>query len=294
MRVLRTLGLGTAVLAMILSSAAAAPAAENTRPDEPASYYLALGDSLATGYQAGVGSTNEGYTDVVHRYLKSTQPNLRLVKLGCVGETSATFVAGGRCSYEGATSQLEAARDFLRRHPGEVSYVTLNIGANDIHACVRPTGVDAACIPGAMNTVGSHLSTIVSALKEVGGAGPTYGGMGTFDPLLATWLSGPSGRQVARQSVELVDAFNAMENKIYRDAGYRVVDTDRIWLTHDFEHTVRTLEYGTVPVNVGMICSLTTMCDKGDLHPNRLGYAYMGAAFYAGISAGSPQGEAMS
>ncbi|MER8041274.1 SGNH/GDSL hydrolase family protein [Streptomyces sp. NPDC094032] len=281
-RALRALGVGAAALAMTLASTSAATAA----PAQPETYYLSLGDSLATGYQAGLGDTDAGYADRLHGFLKVVRPGLKLVKLGCSGETSGTFVDGGKCSYGDRRSQLAAAVDFLRSHPGQVAYVTIDIGANDVNACARPTGVDFTCLTAAMGRVGANLTTITQELKAAGGSSVAYVGMGTFDPLLAAWLGGPAGQEQARQSVRLADAFNTLEEGIYTKAGFGVVDADRIWRTADFEHTVTLPAYGTVPVNVALICTLTTMCSKGDLHPTPGGYAYIAAAFAMEIALG--------
>src|ERR1700761_7994052 len=55
-------------------------------------YYLSLGDSLAQGIQPGPsggdGPTSDGYPDVLASRLRATFPSLRLVKLGCSGETT--------------------------------------------------------------------------------------------------------------------------------------------------------------------------------------------------------------
>src|SRR6266550_1668499 len=70
-------------LAMIAGTPTAA-AAETPAPV----YYLSLGDSLAAGTQPGRLFTNEGYADQLATLLRPRMPNLRLVKLGCPGETT--------------------------------------------------------------------------------------------------------------------------------------------------------------------------------------------------------------
>ena len=65
----------------------------------PATYYLALGDSLAQGVQpnaAGVSvMTRDGYPDQVFAALHASRPGLKLVKLGCPGETTTSMINGG-------------------------------------------------------------------------------------------------------------------------------------------------------------------------------------------------------
>src|SRR5256885_1452291 len=107
----------------------------------PATYYLALGDSLAQGAQptaAGVSvATQDGYADQVYAALHPGRPGLKLVKLGCPGETTASMMNGGICRYRGG-SQLAEAVAFLQAHPGPGLLVTLDISANDPEDCRGP------------------------------------------------------------------------------------------------------------------------------------------------------------
>src|ERR1035438_9134215 len=93
-----------------------------------ARYYLSLGDSLAQGMQpdaAGLTvSTDQGYADQLYAIEKPKIPGLQLVKLGCGGETTASFLSGQGnagdalllgCDPAGG-SQMVAAERFLRQH----------------------------------------------------------------------------------------------------------------------------------------------------------------------------------
>ena len=68
-------------------------------------YYVSLGDSLARGVQPDASGasvpTGGGYPDRVYAVLHRDSPGLRLVKLGCSGETSYTMIRGGICHYPG-------------------------------------------------------------------------------------------------------------------------------------------------------------------------------------------------
>jgi lysophospholipase L1-like esterase len=133
----------------------------------PASYYLALGDSLAQGVQPNTMGTSvetqQGYPDQVYAALHRSHPGLRLVKLGCPGETTSTMIDGGICRYPGG-SQLAAAIAFLRAHRGHVLLVTVDIGANDLEDCgsqpdlIKIISCFVTDVPGAV----SHLATIMA------------------------------------------------------------------------------------------------------------------------------------
>jgi len=110
-----------AALAACSGSAPSHPAAAGlaAQAKAPPVYYLALGDSLAQGVQpnaAGISvETPDGYPDQVYAALRRSHPTLRLVKLGCPGETTVTMINGGICHY-GSGSQLKAAEAFLQQH----------------------------------------------------------------------------------------------------------------------------------------------------------------------------------
>src|SRR5262249_61383252 len=87
------------------------------------SFYLSLGDSLAQGVQPnaqGVSvETDQGYPDQLFTALRLGNPTLKLVKLGCPGETTGTMIKGGICTYS-LGSQLKQAAAFLHTHRGHV------------------------------------------------------------------------------------------------------------------------------------------------------------------------------
>src|SRR5438128_12658029 len=123
-------------------------AATETAP----SYYLSLGDSLAAGTQPGRAFTNEGYADQLAGLLRARMPTLRLVKLGCPGETTTSMSTPdlpfeGRVGRKGCHfphgSQLDEAIHFLKVHKNSVALITIDIAPNDI---LDPT-------PGSIDTI---------------------------------------------------------------------------------------------------------------------------------------------
>lgn len=96
----------------------------------PRTHYLALGDSLAFGFQPN--------HDFSHGYATDFLANLQthgvqdIVNLGCPGESSVTMLQGGCPASPSTPAQLRTAFSFLLTHPGQVSPVTLDIGANDL------------------------------------------------------------------------------------------------------------------------------------------------------------------
>jgi lysophospholipase L1-like esterase len=153
--------------------------------------YLALGDSIAFGYNPQVKHWDlKKY--IGYPLILSNTLHLDLTNASCPGETSGTFAAtsteylpGFDCqqfsdnhqlfvSYHGS-SQLNYAIGYLETHP-KTSLVTINIGGNDLGLLQASCGGDAACemagLPGTLAAVGQNLDMIFADLRGTGYHGP--------------------------------------------------------------------------------------------------------------------------
>jgi lysophospholipase L1-like esterase len=250
----------------------------------PASYYLALGDSLAQGVQpnaAGVSvMTPDGYPDLVYAALRPTRPGLKLVKLGCPGETTVSMINGGICRYQGG-SQLAAAVGFLQAHRGRVLLVTLDIGANDPEACGGQPGLTqlAKCAVEDIPAAVSHLGTITARLKAAAGPGVRIVGMNYYLPALAEWRSGLPGHVVAWTAEKLAAAYNDALGRVYAGSGIRVANVFGAFETADFTRPAGS----GVPRNVARLCQWTWQCaapPRGpNQHANQAGYQVIAHTF---------------
>jgi len=254
----------------------------------PASYYLALGDSLSQGVQPNAAGasveTRQGYPDQVYAALLPRHPGLRLVKLGCPGETTSTMINGGICPYPGG-SQLAAAVAFLRAHRGHVFLVTDDIGANDLEDCGSQLNLlkVLACFvtdaPGAV----SHLATIMGRLRTAAGPDVRMVGMSYYLPALAQWRDGSSGQAIARLSARLDAGYNELLEHVYARYGARVANVFGAFDTGDFGDQVTVPGLGQVPRNVALLCRWTWACTappRGpNQHANTAGYGVIARAF---------------
>jgi lysophospholipase L1-like esterase len=250
--------------------AAAAPA----RADVGVRYYLSLGDSLAQGYQPiggpwsplGFPGYNQGYADQLLRLVREPSGHLQLVKLGCGGETTTTMIVGTPFCGPRITpgSQLAQAAAFLRAHRGEVAFVTLDIGGNDV---IHPDG-------GGVDAIVANLPVILAALREAAGPGVPIVGMNYYNPSLAEWFANPASLQ---GDVNALVGFNDLLEAIYAAAGDPVADVETA-----FASTDTTLVDG-VPRDVARLCAWTWNCATPphgpDIHPNDAGYAAIALAF---------------
>ncbi len=266
---------------------APAPTGPNTR------YYLALGDSLATGF--GV-PTGQGYVDDLAAHYEATIPGLQEVDLGCAGETTATFLSGGHCQYPQG-SQLAAAEAFLRSHQGQVAFVTIDIGGDDITGCVTTTptlGLSQSCVNTVIGQITTNLATIGAALRSAAGPSVPIAGMTYFDPYVVEWLAGSAGQQLAETSVSDLEQLNAALSAAYVGFGAKVADVAGAFSSTDLADLVIS-PYGIVPKSVSVACSwLLVLCEAGgveaiSVHANATGYAQIAMAFEAVLAiAGVP------
>jgi lysophospholipase L1-like esterase len=290
-RVLPILALAGALAAVVTGcSSPAATGSTLVRPSAPpVRYYLALGDSLSRGVQpdaAGVSvPTRYGYADQLYAALHRRQPGLRLVKLGCPGETTATMIKGGICRYPGG-SQLAAAVSFLREHRSGVSLVTIDIGANDPDSCITQPSVSklATCVGKSIPEATANLGTILTRLRQ---AAPHVRmiAMNYYLPALAEWRNGLAGRALAQVSELAAAGYNTLLTDVYRSFGVRVANVFSAFHTSDFSPQVSVPGLGRVPRNVAAICQWTWECaapPRGpNQHANQAGYQVIAHTFLA-------------
>ncbi|MDH6119035.1 SGNH/GDSL hydrolase family protein [Kitasatospora sp. GAS204B] len=282
-RRLRAAACATALGATLLGLGAgpASAAAPSTR------YYLALGDSLAAGYQTLPGGGSEvghGYAQDLARTLgqraqRAGHP-FSFTDLGCPGETTGSMINGG-CPYPHpyAGPQLDAAIAFLTAHRHDELTVTLDIGANDVDGCATNGNLDAACAAKGIATAGWDLNTILSKLKAAAGPRTTFVGMNLYDPFLAAWMTGTQGKVLAGLSVPLADTLNGTLDFVDALHGVPTADVAKAFNTNSLLPLVP-LDGQQVPLNVARIMTWTNM-SRGDIHANDTGYQVIADAFLA-------------
>jgi lysophospholipase L1-like esterase len=257
------------------------------RRPPPASYYVALGDSLSQGVQPNMSGasveTPNGYADQLYAALRKHHPGLRLVDFGCPGETTATMIHGGTCSYR-AGSQLAAAVSFLHAHRGHVSLVTVDIGGNDPDSCIAGSRLAELmpCAGRALMQTSANLTKIMTALRPAA-AGARIIGMNYYLPELVAWRDGFAGEALARVAELAAVGYNDLLTRIYQAFGARIANVFGAFHTSDFATVVTVPGFGRLPRNVAAICQWTWQCaapPRGpNQHANRAGYAVIARAF---------------
>jgi lysophospholipase L1-like esterase len=266
------------------------------------SFYLSLGDSLSRGVQPTAtgqeAATNHGYPDQLAATLRGHLRHLRLVKLGCSGETTETMIHGGICHYP-AGSQLAQAAKFLRAHRGNTALITIDIGANDPNSCVLDSGLTAIlpCVVSRLPQIGDNLDQILTTLRAAGGKRVLIVGMTYYVPELALWMRGTPGKQIGILTGAVAAGANKLLNDSYHRYGARVANVFAAFHTSDFgqknghAHSkthAKASKPGSVPPNVAAICSLTWMCASAprgpDEHANDAGYRVIARTFWRTIA----------
>jgi lysophospholipase L1-like esterase len=269
----------TAILAsigLVIQARPAAAAGPVYAP--PGKYYLSLGDSLAFGYQqikvpaaaaatspeADAATFNTGYTDDFYRMLQAIDPGIQLVNYACPGETSTQFISSAGCpsfpfplhnSFAG--SQLQAALAFIQAHPGQVSPITLDLGANDIEQLLTKCGglghleCVAPALPGAVTALGKNVGQVLGALRQaapnaeiiVTGLYNPYAAVDATTNALAKPVNDAIAQAAAATGAIAVDAFTS---------------------------------FNLAPAEPQTVCTLTFFCGSlHDIHPTDAGYLTM-------------------
>jgi lysophospholipase L1-like esterase len=272
-----TLAIGCACLLAFLGSTMATAQSPPPIFNPPKSYYLALGDSIAYGYQsskAGLPASgfNTGYGDVFGARLRQIQPGITTINYGCVGETTDSFLNGGcigttlgqplHDAYSG--SQMQAALTFLQGHRSEVSPITLTLWGNDVSKLVTFCSGDLTCIrngaPELIRQTAFNISDILSKIRSVAPNAEIIV-TGAWDSFLEVLAFADPLFQALNESIAEAAAANRA----------RFADPFPIFNPQ-----------GDLNAEVQAMCTLTLLCTAGDSHPSDAGYrALAGIVFDA-------------
>ncbi|MBR7744528.1 SGNH/GDSL hydrolase family protein [Phycicoccus sp. BSK3Z-2] len=243
------------------TTTAASPSPSATETEAGGPTYLALGDSLAAGYQpGGTELRDSAYPALAANLLDGA--DLEVENLSCSGESTQTLLDGGLCDYE-AGSQLEQAERLLRERD-DVALVTIDIGGNDLLGCVGPElSVDGPCVTDGVATVEENLPAILERLSAAAGPGVPVLVVGYYNPFLAAGYLGEGAAQLDA-ATEGFDALDAAVEAAAGGSGARYVPLADAFALDD--ETPTQLGGQEVPTNVAQVCTLTFICSDRDIH----------------------------
>lgn len=231
----------------------------------PKKYYLALGDSLAFGYQPDL-NFDDGYVNDFYANLKAHGVSSD-ANMGCPGETSVTFLTGW-CpvpllrKYPYLGSQLNAAIRYLHYHVGQVSPVTLDIGGNDVLPDINTSNcsVNSSKLNADLATVDANLTHVILPALHTA---LTVNGHVTGDLLLMNYYN--AYQNICPSVLPYLEMFNQhLANDVSRYGS--LID-----VFDAFGGTSQT-----------HVCSYTWMCTIfKDFHAKDQGYSVIASAFEA-------------
>ena len=232
----------------------------------PKARYLALGDSLAFGFQPDL-NFNHGYADdfmgnLSHHGVK------HLANMGCPGETSSTFINGG-CPYPFLRKypyigpQLAAAAAYLKFYRGQVSPVTLDIGANDLLPDINTsTCAISSSFTSDLATVDANVHTTLTQLQ----AAMTVNGHMTGDIVMMNYYD--PYQNICPNTVPDIQLINR----------HLAADVQGFGIIVDVFDA-----FGGAGVPNNNICNYTWMCSFfNDIHATTKGYSVIARAFENG------------
>lgn len=271
---------GIVAAAAALSVALVAPATGQAHAQRE--YYVSLGDSYASGYQPTHGSTRHGYANQLVPLARKRGHRYRLVNFGCSGATTTSIIRDKGCSKEARAvgsprfrgrTQAGAAARFLRRHRGRIGLVTVAIGGNDVTACAR-AAEPIPCVADAVTKIKANVATLLKRVRRAAGRKVRIVGLTYPDVILGQWVRQPVNQDLARLSiVAFKELINPALRDRYRAVHARFVDVTAATGAYDpLTETTTLAPFGTIPVPVAKVCTLTYYCQLGDIHPRTAGY----------------------
>jgi lysophospholipase L1-like esterase len=286
------------VVGLLAASGGQAVAAGRTHERARPAYYLALGDSLASGYQPQFGETppsppDAGYPGGYARDLAAAT-GYRLIDLACPGETTHSYetvaalpecAAFYRATF-GVVDQQAAALAFLRAHRHQVRLVTIDLGADDVLGCLAGASIKASCVAAGLKEIARELPGELATLRRAvsrDDPGARVVTMTYYDPALALAVVGRLGSALA--SLGITAVLNGEVRLSARLSGLGVANVAGAFATYSlFPFGIVEGPSGpvVVPHDVVVVCALTHACGSPpDVHPNDAGYLTIARAFEA-------------
>lgn len=277
-------------------------------------YLLAVGDSLAAGYQPtdghrpppinpATGLADQGYPGSYPARIAAVK-HLGLINLGCPGETTTSYTgtpaqkacATGYAAMTHTSNQQAAALAEIAAHPGAIRLVTFDLGTNDLDGCLSNGSVSPSCLATKTAQITGRLPKLLDTLR---GAlahfdpGTRIVAMTYYDPYLALAYSpgGLKGTTEAALSLGATQGLNTALTDIYHRAHVTVAEVGNAFA---LGRVLPLHTYGgrTLPTNVWRVCTWTWMCPlpvraksrpAGNVHPRDAGYAAIARAFLRAI-----------
>jgi lysophospholipase L1-like esterase len=276
----------TVVLAVVALTQVAAPGSAMADDETSTHYYVAMGDSLAQGWQPDATIPPyyqpHGYVPQVYAALGAADRKLALDNISCGGEGTDSMINGSQPSNNASScgppafyrywyrhkTQLAEAVSFLSAHKSKTNVLTIDIGGNDLGFCLFDAADAAACLATVYSTVATNLDTILTRLQS---ASPetTIVGMTYYNPVACLYFFGDP--DTASFVSSQIQRLNAVLVATYSAHGVHVADVAGAFSVG-----------GGLEAEATATRNWTWFCSPehfGDVHPNDAGYQVIAQSF---------------
>ncbi|MDE3206282.1 MAG: SGNH/GDSL hydrolase family protein [Acidobacteriota bacterium] len=279
------LAAGLTAIPVATGVAAAAP----LNGDDRNGTYLALGDSVAFGYQPPNATPAPDYSHprnfVSYANYVARDLGERVTNASCPGETTTSMLdvtaisngcentlgaAGGyRTAYplhvQYSGSQMAYAVRYLTHHSEDTSLVTIDIGANDGFVCEELGQCSTlAGLQAALQQISAHLHDILGQIRGTGYRGPLV--------LLNYYSTAPYKDPTQASAVALTVLLNQALDAA--TTGYNVIIADGFG-------AFAAAASGTVtddPCAAGLLIKVSSTPLECNIHPSQLGHQVLAAS----------------
>ncbi len=269
-------------------AAVAIPGVQATADDDKAThYYLALGDSIAQGFQFSMPGQSyyppDGYVPLLHEALSADDPKLDLKNISCGGESSVSLLSGSQLPSVASSCgspdfylelyphevQIDEAVNFLHAHKGKVAVLTIDIGGNDVLPCLST--LDPACVQQGLARIATNLDHALDLL-EASAPDVRIVGMTYYNPIACVLPANPN---LAAASQQIVMSLNAVLSSVYAGHGVDVADV------------AGAFSVSNLAASAQAAAAWTWFCHPqhfGNVHPNSAGYEIIADEFLEVLS----------
>jgi hypothetical protein len=186
-----------------------------------------------------------------------------------------------------STTQITAADAFITAHRGHIGLITVSIGGNDVTACATQSN-PISCVGTAVKSITTNVTALSDDLRTAAGPNVPIIGSTYPDVILGAYVfpknpGPPAAITLAKESVVAFQLLiNPALSKAYQSVQGSLVDVTKATGAYgSLTTTVKTKTYGTIPVPVATVCTLTWFCAKGDIHSRTPGYNLIGRLYVA-------------
>jgi hypothetical protein len=246
-------------------------------------FYLDIGASASLGFQpTGIPGhnghrTSTGYANDVVAAEAAKGVALTMRQVGCPGETAESMLSRTKADacYKLPGGQLTAATQYLEVHKSDVVLVTIDLGFNDVRACITPPVPNVACINAGIQRVAVYMPRVLAALRRAAGPHVHFIGLLYGDPFLRDYLLAGSDWAQALVTLHEMSALDRTLSAVYRAAGIPQANVAGA-TAMDNQSPTTYRQMSGVPRDVVEACSLYWICTPPpwgpDDHPNNAGY----------------------